>query len=297
MSEALTTETPGTSQHGSVASLQYYDYPETASALDDWWNGLARQFHELGMPDVPERLSRDVQDKDAAARSGRLLLGQTCGYPLIYELKPHVQLVATPHYDTPYTDGPLYRSLILARAADGRESLADLRGARVAVNGLNSFSGYIALQAAFADFVGEEPFFSEVVLTGNHLNSLNAIASDMADICACDCVSYELIRRLYPDLAAKFSVVGSGPLAPGLPYVTAASHDADTVNRLRSGLFKALEDPRIANARDTLLIAGASPLTLQDYQAITDLVEELRSRGAGSLFPPEQTDARAVFGS
>lgn len=297
MSETSTSGTSASSRNGSVASLQYYDYPETASALDAWWKGLARQFQNLGLPDVPNDLSREVQDKDAAARTGRLLLGQTCGYPLIYELKSDVQLVATPHYSTPYTDGPRYRSLILARAADGHESLADLRGARVAINGLNSFSGYIALQAAFKDHVADEPFFREVVLTGNHLNSLNAIASDLADTCACDCVSYELIRQLYPDLAAGFSVIGLGPLAPGLPYVTAASRDAETVEWLRTGLFQALDDPQVANARKKLLIAGASPLTLKDYQAIVDLVDDLKSRGTQALFPDKQTDKRGLFDS
>ena len=296
MSETSTREDPASDQHGCVASLQFYDYPETASALDGWWMGLARQYRDLGIPDVPDHLIRGGLDKDAAARTGRLLFGQTCGYPLIYELKSDVQLVATPHYSTPYTEGPLYRSLIVARASDGHDSLDDLRGARVAVNGLNSFSGYIALQAAFKEHVGDEPFFSKVVLTGDHLKSLKAIASNMADTCACDCVSYELIQQLYPELAAKFSVIGLGPLAPGLPYVTAATHDADIVDRLQTGLFRALEDPGIADVRKKLLIADASPLALKDYQAIVDLVDELKSRDTQSLFPDKQTDKRGTFG-
>ena len=139
------------------------------------WTNLSPPFS--GIENVPQRLYRDGHPNDAL-RSPRLLFGQTCGYPLTYELKNDVRLVATPEYDTPDTDGPFYRSLILARKGLGVTDLSELHGTRVAVNSLRSFSGFIALKAAFVLFQTDQPFFRTVLETGTHLGSLKGTSKN-----------------------------------------------------------------------------------------------------------------------
>lgn len=80
-----------------IASLAMYDLPWLKAANDRLWSEIAVRLRDLGVPDVPERLERNM-DLEDVWRSPRLLLGQTCGYPLMSDLRETVQLVATPHY-------------------------------------------------------------------------------------------------------------------------------------------------------------------------------------------------------
>lgn len=291
----MTASSSQSEDRAAIASLRYYDYPALRWAADQWWTTLRDAFARHGLDNLPPDLSRDGGGMDAACKSPNLIFGQTCGYPLTHELKNDVQIVATPHYRSEYCEGPHYRSVILVRASDTVPDLPSLAGSRVAVNGLRSFSGYIALQATFSDYIGGEPFFREVVLTGNHLNSIKAIAAGEADCCACDCVSYEMIRHLHPDLYESVAVVALGPLAPGLPYVTAIGHDQDLVARLRLGLHEAMELPSAAAPRGALLLDGISELGMKDYEPIVALANSLSSRRAESLLPKSQRDLRAQY--
>ena len=84
----------------AVASLPMYDLPAIRDATDHWWRGLARAFRSEGVPDVPDALSRGPDVRDLW-RHGGLLFSQTCGYPLMHELKDDVTLLATPCYVAP----------------------------------------------------------------------------------------------------------------------------------------------------------------------------------------------------
>lgn len=56
--------------------------------------------------------------------SRRLLLSQTCGYPLVTQL-PEVQTVGCFHYAAPGCEGRRYRSLLVVREADSHRMLGD----------------------------------------------------------------------------------------------------------------------------------------------------------------------------
>ncbi len=290
---------PASSSHSddrvSIASLRYYDYPALRWAVDQWWTTLKEAFARQGLENLPQGLNRDGGGMDAACQSPDLIFGQTCGFPLMHELKDHVQIVATPHYRSDYCEGPYYRSVILVRASEHHPDLQSLAGSCVAVNGLRSFSGYIALLATFMDHIAAEPFFGQVVLTGNHLNSIKAISAGDADCCACDCVSYEMIRHLHPDLYKTVSVVAAGPLAPGLPYVTAIGRDQGILRRLRLGLLEAMEQRSAAAARHALLLDGIAILTMKDYEPIVDLANRLSDRDADLLLPADRRDVRERY--
>jgi hypothetical protein len=67
--------------------------------------------------------------------------------------------------------------------------------------------------------------------------------------------------------------------SPGLPYVTAAATDAETLRRLRDGLQAALDDPALGSVRDALMLEGAERLPIQVYGAIIE--HETAARSAG----------------
>lgn len=266
----------------SIASLPMYDLPEVNAATDAWWAGLARALAREGVRDVPVNLVRDCDTK-TVWRSPDLLFSQTCGYPLMHDFAGQLRVVATPCYDALGCDGPSYRSLIVVRADDPASSLEDLRGRIAVANSPDSQSGYSALRAAVAVVAGAKRFFSKVAISGAHANSLALVASGAADVCAIDCVTQSMLTRHRPEAVANLRVLGDTVAAPGLPYVTRADASDDLLKRLRAGLRAALADPKLAAARDDLLITGVEVLSEDAYDRIIEIEEDARARGYARL--------------
>jgi len=262
----------------AVASLPMYDLPELRAATDAWWQGLAHAFRREGIADVPDRLDRRASYQEVCSRPD-LLFSQTCGYPLVHALTNRVALVATPHYRAEGCEGPNYCSVVVVGADSAARTIEDLRGARCAVNGLDSQSGYNALRALVAPHVDHGRFFGGVAVTGGHRASIARVAAREADIAAIDCVSYALLARHRPQALTGVRVLGRTASAPSLPYITRAGADADLLRRLRGGLDRALGDPGLAEARDALLLDGAAVLPLAAYDRIDELEQAAIAAG------------------
>lgn len=252
----------------AVASLPMYDLPAITDATDHWWRGLARAFRTEGVPDVPETLSRGPNVRDLW-RDGELLFSQTCGYPLIHDLKDDVTLLATPCYAAPGCEGPAYCSMIVVPARSAATSLAELEGAICAINRRDSHSGYNVLRSMVAPLARNGRFFRSVTETGNHPASLRLVATDGAGIAAIDCVSYALMARHDPETVAGTRVLCRSPQAPGLPYVTAGIVSSNLKERLRNGLARAFADPGLTETRRALMLDNYKILALNDYHKIS----------------------------
>lgn len=253
-----------------IAGLPMYDLPEATAATDAWWAGLARAFRREGVRDVPDRLYRDGSPVEHWLAPD-LLFSQTCGYPLVNALAGRVKPIATPCYGAPECAGPDYCSLVVVRAGSPAGGIADLAGAACAVNEAESHSGYNALRALAAPFSRGGRFFGRVMVSGAHVASLALVASGGADVAAIDCVTYALVARHRPAALAGTRVLARTVAAPGLPYVTAAGTDDETLRRLRAGLARALVDPDLAAARADLLLDGAVELPLAAYGRIAEI--------------------------
>ena len=262
----------------SIASLAMYDLPDVTAATDAWWAGLARSMRREGIEDVPDALRRD-NEVAPAWRAPDLLFSQTCGYPLTHDFAGKLRVVATPCFDCEGCEGPRYRSLMIVRADDPANTLDDLRGRIAAANGPESQSGYSALRGTVAPLAQSGRFFSEVIMSGGHANSMALVAEGKADVCAVDCVTYALLSRHRPESVVNLRVLGQTVDAPGLPYVTRVSADDDLIRRLRAALFAALDDSELTAARETLLIAGAEVLPEYAYDRITEIENDARAHG------------------
>lgn len=264
------------------ASLPMYDLPGLAAATDAWWAGLAAAFRAEGLEAVPERLTREA-DHTALWTAPDLFFSQTCGYPLTHGLAGRVSLVATPVYDVPGCAGGQYRSEILVRADDPAAGLADLKGRRAAVNAADSQSGWHALRHAVSTLTEEGRFFGAMKLTGGHRASALAVAQGAADVCAIDCVTWALLRRVQPELTEQLRVLSSSAAAPALPYITRLDVSTDDLRRLRAGLARAAEDPRLAEARAALLLADVVLLPLETYDRILHMEAACDAAAPGLL--------------
>lgn len=266
----------------SVAALPMYDLPELQAANDALWRAIAEQLAADGVDDVPLRLTR-TSDLEGLWTSPALLLAQTCGYPLVKTLGGRVQLVATPRYRAPGCEGPFRRSAVVVRAHEAAGSLADLRGARAAINDARSDSGMNLLRAAVAPLAAGQPFFQGVAVTGAHLASAEAVAWGRADVAAIDAVTWAHLRRVRPDLAWRLRVLAWTERTPGLPLITAATTDARTLAALRRALAEVAADPELANVRETLLLDGFTLLPRNYYQLTAHLEARAEALGYPTL--------------
>jgi len=244
-----------------------YDFEELRPATDALWQAIAARLTDRGVA-APAALTRGVPLDDVWTDPA-LLLAQTCGYPLVTTLAGKVALLATPRYDAPGCEGTLYRSAIIVRATDPAASLADLRGRRCAVNTADSNSGMNLLRAAIAPLAGgQAQFFGAILTTGGHAASISAVAGDLADVAAIDCITWAHIQRLRPSETRGLRVLGWTEATPGLPLITSRLTDAPTRRALMAALHDVARDPALASVRSDLRLAGFEALTLGDYESI-----------------------------
>jgi hypothetical protein len=71
--------------------------------------------------------------------------------------------------------------------------------------------------------------------------------------------------------------------SPGLPYVTAAATDAETLRRLRDGLQAAIANPALGDLRGDLFIKAAALLPGDAYAAIGDTERQAIAAGYSDI--------------
>ena len=269
-----------------TAGLPMYAEPEFRPAVQRWWSGLAGHLRARGVSGVPDLLTWP-EDRYRQWRAPGLLFGQTCGYPLVNGLASDVKLVATPHYSAPGCEGPRYAAHVVVREADPARSVPDLRGLRLSVNGEDSYSGFHVWRRLLPRGEEAQSFFGEVSAPGSHRASIRSVLAGEADACAVDCVTHALLSDRVPGALDGSRILATSPTAPGLPYVTAARTSDEDVRKLREGLFAALADPALEDARRAVRLAGASVLDPERYRdAFLDGAGRLTSRSGGASASP-----------
>ena len=249
-----------------TASLGMYDFGAIAAANDALWRAMAGQLRVRGFAEVPDALDRR-RPLPALWRDPALLVGQTCGFPLVHDLANHVVPVGTPVYAVPGCSGPSYRSALIARVDDSRRSVSAFSGAPVAVNSFDSQSGWNALAHAVGGQAGAT-VLGPVILTGGHAGSIHAVANGRADWAAIDAVTWHLIARHTPEAVAGVVRFGWTAAVPGLPLVTAGGRSTAEVGAIADAIAAALASPDTAPARAALGIAGVERLGFPAYEAV-----------------------------
>lgn len=257
----------------NVASLPMYDLPEVEAATNTWWNGLARAFRREGIADVPGELWRGANYRELWTRHD-LLLSQTCGYPLMNELRGKVTLIATPCYSAPGCTGANYCSVVVVRNDSAAGDIRELRGTTCAINSHDSQSGHNALRALIAPLSSGKRFFRDVIVSGSHLNSLKMVSEGEADVLAMDCVTYALLSRHRSHAIERTRPLCLTPSAPALPYITRRPAEGDLLERLRNGLEAACNDPELSDGREILMLKGFHALPISKYERIAEMERE-----------------------
>ena len=249
---------------GIIACGMYTLSPE----LEQAWQSLLAALEFDGEP-----LAANIvfAADEALLRDPRLLFGHTCGYPLMAGLRDALAPFGVPVFTVPGTDGKHYRSFFVVPAGSSIESLAQCRGTTVAINATDSNSGMNVLRHALARLGARPGFFSEVLVSGGHLDSLQAVADNRAQLAAIDCVSLKLIADLHPELYSRVRVIGESAATCGLPLVMpAASRTLERRGEWLAALNRALSGLS-PNDRQRLHLERFEAVDFEDYAGIVEL--------------------------
>lgn len=262
-----------------LASLAMYRDPLViAEATRALWAHLRDSLRAAGLAQVPDALDEEIAH-DLAWLDPRLLLAQTCGYPLVTRLVEHVRVVATPVYDHPGCEGAFGGSFLIVHATSSAHGLTDLRGGVAAINDRTSNSGMNLLRHAIAPHAGGSAFLARVVETGSHRASLRAVAQGLADVAAIDCVTFGNLARHAPAELEGVRVLARTAPTPGLPLITRASASDAEVTALR----RALDAVTCTPAAATLGLRGFAVLPEGAYDAVLALEREAIALGYPEL--------------
>ena len=253
---------------GGFAILRMYDLPEIRDAVGAFWGAVAAPLDADPDPVWAGDLGSQLLDT-------RLVLGQTCSWPLLIRLGVRVTVVGGFGYTRPeWETGPIYRSVLIARES---RPLAEFAGGVASLNSYESTSGWLSLANAVAPYAAGHPFFGEVVLSGGHPGSMAMVREGRADVAAIDGVTYRLFERYKPDLVEGLVEVGHGPEVPTLPLVTGR----DDPEPVRRAIATAVADPDLALALDQLMIESFHPLDHADFEWVRDM-----GQAAMTILPP-----------
>ena len=189
-----------------LTSLGMYNHPQQRWANDAIWLSVAQRLGAQGI-DATSTLAHDLPVEEAW-RHPDLLLAQCCGYPLVADADLALRVVAMPLYAVPDCRAGQHVSRIIVRADGSGSDLAAFRGRIAAINASLSNTGTNLFRDAVADIAGGRPFFSAVVITGSHRQSLLAVRARAADVAAIDAVTYAALHRYEPDTLRGLQAIG-----------------------------------------------------------------------------------------
>ncbi|WP_229744119.1 phosphate/phosphite/phosphonate ABC transporter substrate-binding protein [Aliidongia dinghuensis] len=205
-----------------------------------------------------------------------------CGFPFVrsqYRPKP---LAAPIPAGARYAGRPVYMTDLVVRADAPYRTLEDTFGGRLGYTVEDSHSGYNALRHHLL------PYRSSLrpALYGKRIGPLytprrvlEAIIDGTIDLGPLDGYALDLTKRHEPAVAQRVRTLATTDPAP-IPFLIASADCPDEiVHRLRSALLSFGDDPRCAELRDALCLAGFAPVVEADYALIAAWDQEAQAAG------------------
>ncbi|OIN44915.1 phosphate ABC transporter substrate-binding protein [Pseudomonas azotoformans] len=253
------------------AELLMYVAPEPVRQASQQW--LARILEHLGL----RRLNADRLDLPGLWLAPELLVTQTCGYPLMTQLRGKVRVIGRPRYELPHSSQGEHCSLLLTRDDNPRHRLADFHNSRGVINGHDSNSGMNLLRERLAPLQRDGRFFASVGISGAHRESLRWLREDRADLAAIDSVTYDYLARFAPQEVAGLRIVTRSAPSPTLPYIGPLGLSDEQVVQIRRAMNQALQDlPEVA---ETLGLHEVLPANESDYAVLLNYQDQAVSAG------------------
>jgi len=245
-----------------LAMLPMYDWPETRTANDFFWDALKSSLQDYGFDAPPSLTRRD--DPMSVWLDNNLLLSQTCGLPYKLALREEVSIVGAPAYGIDCGAGS-YFSVIIASKASELSALSEIKNACFGFNGPVSQSGLAAFLYQLKTEGIPADAIARGVQTGSHRRSIQMVVDGSVDVAALDAVSWELAKRHEP-VAKNIRLIGRTTATPGLPFITHKRPKSE-VRNMHLAVIDAMASLD-ETTRDELLLMGFAELHEADYDII-----------------------------
>ena len=189
------------------------------------------------------RVSGPTRGDDDPFSKGEADVGFMCAPSFLWlrEMEePPVELAgAAPVFRDDRAPGrPVYFSEVIVNRNSPVRSFDGLRGHSMAYNDPCSLSGYYNLLKKLADMGEDRSFFSQIVCSRSHLNSLRMVADGEVDAAAVDSNVLRIGLRANPELRGWLRVIESlGPF-PIQPVVFHSALRIELKSSLRGALLK-----------------------------------------------------------
>lgn len=158
---------------------------------------------------------------------------------------PTELLGVLPVFDDERNQGkPVYFCDVVVRHGSPIQTFSDLRRGSWAYNDARSLSGYYSLLDKLAASDLDQSFFDNVICSGSHLNSIEAILRGEADAAAIDSNVLRIRLRETPALRKKLRVIESWGPFPIQPLVVRSALATDLKQRLRAAFLATEENQR-----------------------------------------------------
>ncbi|NVZ70215.1 phosphate/phosphite/phosphonate ABC transporter substrate-binding protein [Pseudomonas costantinii] len=253
------------------AELLMYVAPEQVQQANQQW--LALIFERLNL----RRRDAGHLDLHGLWLAPELLVTQTCGYPLMTQLRGQVRVIGRPRYELTHSSNGGHCSLLLTHDDNPCTTLADFYNSRGVINGHDSNSGMNLLRERLAPLQRGGRFFASVDISGAHRESLRWLREKCADLAAIDSVTYDYLARFSPQEVAGLRIVTYSAPSPTLPYIGPLGLSDEGLKQIREAMNLALQDlPQVV---ETLGIQEVLPANEDDYHVLLDYQRQAASAG------------------
>jgi phosphonate transport system substrate-binding protein len=216
---------------------------------------------------------RDITD---LLLNRKLTAAWICGYPYVRH-QSKLRLLAVPVYQ----GNPLYRSLVISGTLDRTPaSLEQMKGQVFAFSDPDSNSGYLYPMYRLRDILATQPdFFRRTFFSWGHRNTIEAVASGLADGGAVDSYVWDSIVHQHPQYADQIRIVERSPEFGFPPIVTHQALPDSIHANLAATLLQMHADPEGLELLGTLYLDRFESGDTADYSGIARLMTATNQLG------------------
>jgi phosphonate transport system substrate-binding protein len=189
---------------------------------------------------------------------GKVDVGIICGLPYVMKrdkLQPTISLLLAPVMkDSQYKDKPIYYSYVIVHKNSQYTKVSDLKGSRFVFNDEISNSGYNMPRAHLISLGETSGFFSKVIRSGSHEESIRMVALGEADASAIDSLVYDYDLLNNPEYIQKLKIIKRlGPT--GIPPVVVSTKLSSSLKlQIRDILMNMKNDPEGRKILDKAMV-------------------------------------------
>ena len=232
---------------------------------------------------IARNIGRDVQfiqrktygEINELLGKGQIDLAFICSGPYVTGKEKYgFELLATPEVQKSH----FYQSYLIVNKTSQFKGLEELRGQVFAFTDPDSNTGKL-VPTYWLGQMGKQPetFFSKIIYTYSHDNSILAVAKTLVDGAAIDGLIWEYYHQKNPTFTSKTRIIRKSEKYGMPPIVASRFLASDLKDRIRQVLFSMHRDPQGQKILNELMIDRFTPPRDEWYDSIRNMELKIAS--------------------